>query len=167
MRLMSGDAFDAFVLKHGALPEHFGTLAYGNDGGDNSVPPNQVALLKSTMDKKHTNSGSDSAVLSCQFARGTGKTRLAPPPDSQLPGCPGAEYLYLCPEGNYCPNPINRLRCPAGSYCPLGSEEPVRCPAFLHMCDEAGLARPIEVCLTLHSAISAIVCFPLMFSNFP
>jgi len=34
--------------------------------------------------------------------------------------------------------------CPRGHYCPLGSDRPISCPRFLHMCDAEALARPVE-----------------------
>lgn len=84
----------------------------------------------------------NASFYTCKFLPGTAKEVLAPPKSSGLPGCPGVAHLYLCPAGLHCPTPIKALSCPRGSYCPLGSDRPIKCPPFLHLCEEEGLAAP-------------------------
>jgi hypothetical protein len=45
-------------------------------------------------------------------------------------GCGGAPVDNPCPQGNYCPTPIEIQPCPEGNYCPSGSTEPRRCPGL-------------------------------------
>jgi len=84
----------------------------------------------------------NASFYTCKFLPGTAKEVLAPPKSSGLPGCPGVAHLFLCPAGLHCPTPIKAQSCPKGSYCPLGSDRPIKCPPFLHLCEVEGLTAP-------------------------
>ena len=81
-----------------------GNNEYGNDEDDGAsalVPMEGGWLVrpkKPQAPKMEQQPGQEPApsFFTCEFAKGTQKSRLAPPRGSGLPGCPGAEHLkYL------------------------------------------------------------------------